>query len=264
MSNVEALKLYETIIDEVINDLRQDFEDLGIDELTLQDLRRIWCDKLSHTHVARFQWDDQVMPPPLPEQPMGGAGHQGGAPPTQAPMSYPQQMMPPLGGGLELPGDSYGYGGIELPNLGGDTDSLGLMLPRINQADGTIELTFDGEHNAMLRKWQKMAQAQEAKKAREAGEAAPTKRVGQADGQLDDEDDGLFNALDDINSDLDDGLELEKLDDEDGDLEGQIMLCLYDRVQRVKNKWKCNLKEGIANIDGKDYVFQKATGESEW
>lgn len=253
MSNVEASKLYETIIDEVINDLRQDFEDLGIDELTLQDLRRIWCEKLSQTHVARFPWDDEVANGQGMQAQMSGLG-----------FSAPPGMMPPqshINTGLELPGGepSFSYPtqtnlGLEIPNLGtmGSQDvdnTTGLMLPRINQADGTIEFTMElSQAQKLMKKWN-------GKQEKNI--------IGQADGNLED-DDGLFNESDDINSDLDDGLELEKSDDEDGDAEGQIMLCLYDRVQRVKNKWKCNLKEGIANIDGKDYVFQKATGELEW
>ena len=263
MSNVEASKLYETIIDEVINDSRQDFEDLGIDETVLQELRRIWCEKLSQTHVAHFLLDDDIH---NGQQMQGHIGN----------MNYqaPHGMIPPpphMGLGLEIPGNDtqflyQGQGslGLEIPNLGGsigsqDVDnSTGLMLPRINQTDGTFELTMELEHASnMLAKWKKLAAEQEAKKVQKLD------IIRQADGTLEEEEE-LFNESDDINSDLDDGLELEKSDDEDGDAEGQIMLCLYDRVQRVKNKWKCNLKEGIANIDGKDYVFQKATGELEW
>lgn len=67
-----------------------------------------------------------------------------------------------------------------------------------------------------------------------------------------------------INSDLD--------DPEDGDIENQdedetpqqVMLCMYDKVQRTKNKWKCVLKDGVLTIKGKEYVFHKATGEYEW
>jgi transcription initiation factor TFIIA large subunit len=83
----------------------------------------------------------------------------------------------------------------------------------------------------------------------------------QLDGEDDDEDDDE-NA---INSDLDDS------DDEgpgnigeDEDDEGDAILCTYDKVQRVKNKWKCTLKDGVMIVDGKDYVFHKATGEFEW
>lgn len=77
--------------------------------------------------------------------------------------------------------------------------------------------------------------------------------------------DGGVDGDDVINSDLDDSDEDQDDYAEDEDLEnGMIMLCLYDKVQRVKNKWKYVLKDGIANINGKDYVFAKATGESEW
>ncbi|RMZ85830.1 hypothetical protein DV737_g424, partial [Chaetothyriales sp. CBS 132003] len=33
---------------------------------------------------------------------------------------------------------------------------------------------------------------------------------------------------------------------------GNVMLCTYDKVQRVKNKWKCTLKDGIMGIDGQE------------
>ncbi|KAJ2328784.1 transcription factor IIA subunit alpha, partial [Coemansia sp. RSA 2673] len=66
-----------------------------------------------------------------------------------------------------------------------------------------------------------------------------------------------------INSDLDDS-------DEDEDNEGgaeeteHIVLCQYEQVTRSKNKWKCVLRDGIMLINGRDYLFQKATGEFEW
>lgn len=68
---------------------------------------------------------------------------------------------------------------------------------------------------------------------------------------------------DDINSDLDD------TDDEDEEGEGgeeieHIILCLYDKVTRTKNKWKCVLKDGIMLVNGRDYLFHRATGDFEW
>ncbi|KAI1082013.1 TFIIA-domain-containing protein [Whalleya microplaca] len=79
-------------------------------------------------------------------------------------------------------------------------------------------------------------------------------------------DDEIKDESDDedaINSDLDDPDDNLDEDDEDED-GGQIMLCMYDKVQRVKNKWKCVLKDGLLSVNGKDYVFHKATGEYEW
>ncbi|KAL1882275.1 transcription factor IIA subunit alpha [Diaporthe australafricana] len=87
--------------------------------------------------------------------------------------------------------------------------------------------------------------------------------------------DGGFDGIDDdikkeevdedaINSDLDDPDEVDIADDDDEENMGHIMLCMYDKVQRVKNKWKCTMKDGVLNVNGKDYVFHKATGEYEW
>lgn len=42
------------------------------------------------------------------------------------------------------------------------------------------------------------------------------------------------------------------------------ILCTYDKVQRVKNKWKCTLKDGVMSVGGKEWVFHKGMGEFEW
>ncbi|KAI9369749.1 transcription factor IIA, alpha/beta subunit [Aspergillus egyptiacus] len=67
-----------------------------------------------------------------------------------------------------------------------------------------------------------------------------------------------------INSDLDDPDDLVAEEHDSEDSVGQVMLCTYDKVQRVKNKWKCTLKDGILTTGGKEYVFHKGQGEFEW
>ncbi|KAJ8596583.1 transcription factor IIA, alpha/beta subunit [Rhizopogon salebrosus TDB-379] len=68
-----------------------------------------------------------------------------------------------------------------------------------------------------------------------------------------------------INSDLDDSdTEAEDDGEEGGQGETDIVFCTYDKVGRVKNKWKCLLKDGMIHINGKDYLFAKCTGEFEW
>jgi transcription initiation factor TFIIA large subunit len=62
--------------------------------------------------------------------------------------------------------------------------------------------------------------------------AGPSQMDGGDDDDLDDEDDD-----DAINSDLDDPDDLKSDDSDAEDGVGQIMLCMYDKVQRVKNKW---------------------------
>lgn len=71
------------------------------------------------------------------------------------------------------------------------------------------------------------------------------------------DDDAINSDLDDSEDELNEGIEGNEFD-------GDTILCLYDKVQRVKNKWKCGLKDGVATVGGKDYVFNRANGEFEW
>lgn len=107
-----------------------------------------------------------------------------------------------------------------------------------------------------------------------SGKASATLRssympsIPQMDGEDDDEDGKAVKDEDDenaINSDLDDSDEDAQgnMGDDDED-EGDAILCTYDKVQRVKNKWKCTLKDGVMIVDGKDWVFHKGQGEFEW
>ncbi len=82
---------------------------------------------------------------------------------------------------------------------------------------------------------------------------------GDATGDDDDEEEDE-NA---INSDLDDPDEVSNAGDNEDSVE-QVMLCTYDKVQRVKNKWKCTLKDGILRVGGSEILFHKGSGEFEW
>lgn len=68
-----------------------------------------------------------------------------------------------------------------------------------------------------------------------------------------DDDESQEADEDAINSDLDDPNEAAG-DEENDEATDQVMLCTYDKVQRVKNKWKCTLKDGILRVDGTEYV----------
>lgn len=87
--------------------------------------------------------------------------------------------------------------------------------------------------------------------------------------------DKIDRNTDEINSDLDDSEdEADAADVEDNENggggpsgtnnPGDLVIALYDKVQRVKNKWKITLKDGIVSVEGKDYVFHKCNGEFEW
>lgn len=93
--------------------------------------------------------------------------------------------------------------------------------------------------------------------------SAPSKRAGKMDANTDE-----------INSDLDDSddeADAAEVEDNEnngggagGNNPGDLVIALYDKVQRVKNKWKITLKDGIVSVQGKDYLFHKCNGEFEW
>jgi len=84
------------------------------------------------------------------------------------------------------------------------------------------------------------------------------KKVEKEEDDEDDEEADSPKGDEELGSDLDDD------DDEEEPDTDYIVLCQYEKVTRVKNKRKANLKDGIMHINGKDYVFSKATGEFDW
>lgn len=87
----------------------------------------------------------------------------------------------------------------------------------------------------------------------------------------DDDDDDDDDALG--SNEEDEGAEEEPLgsgddisDEDPSDLFNteNVVVCQYEKITRARNKWKFHLKDGIMNLNGRDYVFQRANGEAEW
>lgn len=94
-----------------------------------------------------------------------------------------------------------------------------------------------------------------------------------SDDGLDAEEDDDLDKDEDEEVDGEGGAEEEPLNSEDdvSDEDGaelfdtdNVVVCQYDKITRSRNKWKFYLKDGIMNIGGKDYVFQKSNGDAEW
>jgi len=58
--------------------------------------------------------------------------------------------------------------------------------------------------------------------------------------------------------DIDDGNDSETFETDN------VVVCQFDKIQRVRSKWRFQLKDGIMSLKGKDHVFQKANGDAEW
>lgn len=214
--------LYQSVIEGVLENARQDFQEHGEDDSVLNLLRNAWQQRLSEMRVGVMPWDGagSAMPTNGYDPIYGYRGaaampQLGGIPPA---INQDSQHNLPSGNGLSMP-NTYSNNG-------------GLVLPRLPQTDG-LNGDEDEESKPGVKK----------------------------------EDD-----LGDLGSDLGEGLsDVEESEDElnsenDGEEGGDqdVILSLYDKVQRVRNRWKYVLKDGIVNIGGKDYVFSRGTGESEW
>jgi transcription initiation factor TFIIA large subunit len=114
----------------------------------------------------------------------------------------------------------------------------------------------------LLKKYQELMQMEKKK--------ASKKTIAQVDGLGDDDDSNERPGDDDSDgsdSPKNDDEELDSdLDDED-DMEPEtehLVLCQFEKVTRIKNKRKCNLKDGIMHLHGRDSAFHKATAEFDW
>ncbi|KAK2743788.1 transcription factor IIA subunit alpha [Myotisia sp. PD_48] len=393
MSNEQVGPVYDRVIQDVCDSSRIDFEESGVDQHTLEELRKGWCQKLSSLGVAHFPWDPTPQPPPQAAQPapippppvtVPSNDHRVPSPHQQiqqqdqslhAPHPYAQPSVtpeptslgdvpiktenvyspPPLSGppggtslaqqraatalhqkygmaaanqvhhlnthsqaALSLPGAQQRYQPQSRPQGPGQPAQNSQQISRNSsvenaQTDGAgddlsnwkaevqrrreaamkhghendrrirdyvesrgLQLEGNGLLAPLSERYPKkrkiagkdLAFTLEQAEATETTSNLPPIVSRQYDG-VDDyglkkEDDDDIDDEDAINSDLDDPDELAEDADGDDDAVGQIMLCTYDKVQRVKSKWKCVLKDGILTTGGKEYVFHKGQGEFEW
>ncbi|EPT04666.1 transcription factor IIA alpha/beta subunit [Fomitopsis schrenkii] len=183
---------------------------------------------------------------PLPGPQLGGARPPNGLaypthppppptaryPPTVQHQQPPQARIPQVDGPSSLP---------QIPQLDGPSS-----LPRIPQLDGPSSSSSESGSP------EPGSQAY-APRALHPSLPQPSQSTSQADN-----DEAINSDLDDSDSDN------EEVNEMGSSAEQDIVFCTYDKVARVKNKWKCILKDGMIHINGKDYLFAKCTGEFEW
>ncbi|CAK37327.1 uncharacterized protein An01g12770 [Aspergillus niger] len=362
MSNQQVGTVFDRVIQEVCDGSQVDFEESGVDQQTLLDLRKSWQKKLSSLGVAHFPWDppppqpappqtQNILPPtatvpsnaPRPGPPPQPQHHVPPPPlqqpiPQSAPATAPPLQAPtPVGAGPNAMGQQQphiktepGVNGqpgmipmnnMMMPNssnpqsaqeraanmlrqrygaaaansvsqLQAQSQAQAAMAmpgqqrpqpmqhvpngqaPQIKQEPGYPPVSqppvgntqTDGAGDDALSAWKaEVARRREAAE-RQGGEGDRLLREHLRQRMLQLEGGGLMDEDDEdaINSDLDDPDDLVAEDHDAEDAVGQVMLCTYDKVQRVKNKWKCTLKDGILTTGGKEYVFHKGQGEFEW
>ena len=156
-----------------------------------------------------------------------------------------------------------------LENPTGTRDADMTMRQRLEQMGHSMEgggvmMPLSEQPKQPFAKKKRMAPKPDLLTSPATTQSPPIPKIPQYDG-LDSDDDNKANIKDDpddldddddedaINSDLDDPDDDNAVADEGEDgKEGQIMLCTYDKVQRVKSKWKCTLKDGVLTTGGRE------------
>lgn len=305
-------KLYRSVIEDVINGVKDVFLDEGVDEQALQELRQIWEKKLL---------ESKAIDPPDHPVPTPAARPQATATATLQPTTQTAQPLtigpnglvqptlvqyhPPLRGTptlvdqkltITLPGQttvmssSATAAALALhPDVAASLIQGGVLNVADRPAATTtgplqfhpVVTLAGGAYTTATAAGQIPTQVVTA--------AAPQPGVGgvvQLDGVQDtsdeDEDEDEFNEDEDEGNEdgpqedeNEDGPqeEVEPLnsDDDVSDEEAtenfeidNVVVCQYDKISRSRNRWKFHFKDGIMNLQGKDYVFQKAVGDAEW
>ncbi|CAH4028752.1 transcription initiation factor IIA subunit 1 [Pieris brassicae] len=324
MSQVSVLKLYNSVVDDVIAGVRDCFLDDGVDEQVLQELKQLWKSKL----VASGAMDPAPEPPmqQIPQPPVlqhfqkvngnnlmskrgdigpqtsGQSGMDHGAPAPN--MGHPHPVLDPnnkvpvqltLPAQPSVPGSQPRSFTIQIPASALNGNKLHQVLtgPIIN---ATINLPQPLAATLLQQHINSALAGQQNEFDGGGGGGRSGAAPFSLDGALDSSDDegsnvgdGSEDAAGDDDEDEDSveeraeeeeeerdefgGAEEEPLnsgddvsDEEPGDMfdTDNVVVCQYDKITRTRNKWKFYFKDGIMNLAGKDYVFQKANGDAEW
>ncbi|RMZ67399.1 transcription factor IIA alpha beta subunit [Pyrenophora seminiperda CCB06] len=286
MSNSVVGGVYQMIMEKVIQASHNDFEESGVDQVTLDEMKQGWQERLSSLKIAHFPWDPAPEPPRQPPTVPSNVKADNEMPPmsgSQEP-NFPNVPVK-VEGGYQQPIANYpqaqpannGYTGYEqnnelarqraaalvqqrvhqqgnghqqnFPNLAQQADDF--MRARVDamamRQDSGLMVPLDSMPKGKKRKAAvRVLQAQDA----EASSSVPMPARFDGDDEVkpeEDPDDAINSDLDDSEDELGEG---ENSDDDMVD----YMLCTYDKVQRVKNKWKCTLKDGILTTNKKEHM----------
>ncbi|KPI91677.1 Transcription initiation factor IIA subunit 1 [Papilio xuthus] len=328
-SQQSVLKLYNTVVDDVIAGVRDCFLDDGVDEQVLQELKQLWKTKLTSSGAMDPPQVDNYLPPQPPvlqnfqkangnniipkrvdthmpqqssSQQNSGVGH--AAPAPNVPGAHPQHQvldpnhkvavqltLPPQAG---VPGSQARSFTIQIPAAALHGNKLHQVLTG-NIINATVNLPPQLAATLLQQHITSALAGQQNDFDGGGGgrsNAAPFSLDGAMDSS-DDEGSNVGDGSEDGGGDDDEdeesaeeraeeeeeerdesgGAEEEPLnsgddvsDEEPGDMfdTDNVVVCQYDKITRSRNRWKFYLKDGIMNLGGKDFVFQKANGDAEW
>jgi transcription initiation factor TFIIA large subunit len=263
---------YKHVIEDVIEKMQEEFVNAGVDESVLSDLRNLWQSKIASSraliHETSTSREGYPMSRPYPPQQQPGymdpsmlfsisnahpnmqgpphVQYQGPSHPSQYrgnpahPQQHyggqiPHQQHPQTNANNYVHPENYDSSATN-PATSNISNDLEIMNEFLNRDSRNHPPQYDGQDDD--------DEDEEEDEEEESEE---------------DEDQDNKGGEDNLGSDLDD----EEDDVEEGSYPNMV-LCQYEKVHRTKNRWKCQFKDGIANINGKDYVFLRCQADFEF
>lgn len=261
-------ELYSSIVDDVVENVKVAFSEEGVDEQILKSLKEAWLRRIRESQQPRSTPQQQQQHHHnLPNEDQQQQNHQQQASvivynnnrQQQIQQQQQQQPLPPQ----------------QMRSNDNLHASTALNLSQQHRQQLVAEVS-ENHHLRLLQQQDKT-------------NSNSTSHVPQLDGSNgtsdeddnDDESDGDFPDGDDdvdvsdeeereTEANRDDEDPLNSGDDVSNDESSEmfetdnVVICQYDKITRNRNKWKFHLKDGVMNINGRDYVFQKAVGDAEW
>jgi transcription initiation factor TFIIA large subunit len=281
MAANDVKKIYQEIIDDVCKAVREALSEEGYDDHTLQELRTLWLTKLESSRALE----------PLPVSTVDQATNREYRHPatgdnnTKQSTAVKVNRIHPVSNTAVTNFNTNFATNINsgilsaAPTTTAMPNTTQFIRPNFpirptNPTNMKTSNQLDGAHDEIIKK--KSSKKKITVEIQLDGTGPPL-------GDDDDEDVDSDPEANDVGDELDDE------DDDDGNEEGRedpnplcsdddvsedeptelfdtenVVVCQYDRISRTKNKWRFILKSGVMNIDGRDYVFSKATGDADW
>jgi len=233
------------IISDVIQGVRQSFIDSGVPTEVLEKLQQLWISKLEASPSQGLSVKDVRIHP--------RGSRKKGAGPSQA--SKKNEKI-----------DELVEGPVTISSGSDEEQIVTETQPIVLSSDSDDDFKDVLEPRKL-----KLIKAGTIPQVDGPADSSDEEEVDEDEEDDDDDDDDDDNDPD--GDEEDEGVEEEPLGSEDDisdedasdlfDTEN-VVVCQYDKITRARNKWKFHLKDGIMNLNGKDYVFARANGDAEW
>jgi len=282
-------KTYNDVINKVIHNCRDAFLDEGMDEHTLQDLKRLWIEKLNASKALVDRRPPQAQPRYVYQNASGQTFTQ--VRPQMVHSNQPQQVQRrPQAVYLQQSSNQQGRPVQIVQNRhiqpqGGQqvvtSQRVQIIRPGSQQpTQYVVRLTPQQQQQRQQSVQQqgrilqtRTVQQQRSQQQHHQYHQDRNLDNNQYDGPVEVSSDDLSSSDSDASDDDPTAVDEPPLDDNDDCTEDEpeesfetdnVIICQYERVTRQRNKWKIHLKDGIMNLDGKEYVFSTAAGDTDW